>query len=308
MDKYYYKKVFKAIKEGSFWRKTRDKWKEKYHLHYICNKSAEALFYQSATYDKLYREYKDIIDEEIIVADSEKSNKVWICWFQGFDKAPELVKACVQSIREQLSAKEIILLDDSNIEEYIEIPEYIKKKRAKGIITPAHYSDIVRVSILCKWGGIWIDSTVFCTGNRIFKIIEDMPLFVFSQNDLLRKDIAPIVASSWFISAFSNQKILLLTKKLLFEYWRREKYLREYYLFHLFFAMSSRRYEEDWNKIPNFNNHNPHMLQFELGDNYDENRWEQLKYFSDVHKLNNHYNYSDDDTFYGYLLKYSKGK
>ena len=38
----------------------------------------------------------------------EKSNKIWICWFQGIENAPELVKACYNSVLKNYKDKEII--------------------------------------------------------------------------------------------------------------------------------------------------------------------------------------------------------
>lgn len=36
------------------------------------------------------------------------SNKVWICWLQGEEKAPELVKKCIASVRKTFFNKEIL--------------------------------------------------------------------------------------------------------------------------------------------------------------------------------------------------------
>ncbi|WP_258861139.1 capsular polysaccharide synthesis protein [Streptococcus pneumoniae] len=33
------------------------------------------------------------------------SNKVWICWFQGEERPPELIRTCIQSMRTHFSWK-----------------------------------------------------------------------------------------------------------------------------------------------------------------------------------------------------------
>ena len=92
---------------------------------------------------------------------------VWICWLQGRDNAPELVKACINSIENNLKDFNIVILTEENISKYTMLPVHVMKKYNEGKITRTHFSDILRVSILCEYGGLWVDSTVLCTdGDR----------------------------------------------------------------------------------------------------------------------------------------------
>ena len=50
------------------------------------------------------------------------------------------------------------------ISDYINIPESIKRKYESGNIGNAHFSDIIRMMILAKYGGIWLDATIFLHG------------------------------------------------------------------------------------------------------------------------------------------------
>ena len=255
------------------------------------------------SYRRLRKAYATIIEKGVSAGESHKSNNIWICWLQGADSMPSLVQKCVQSIFENFPDKTVTLISYENMNEYVDLPDYIIRKHKDGIIPPAQFSDLIRADLLCKYGGLWVDATVFCTSPNMFRIFEEYPLFVFKQFDLQRRDFQPSVASNWLIYAYSNQKILLLTRKLLFEYWERNNYLENYFIFHHFFALAAKRYEEDWNAIPAFNNHTPHTLQFEFGEVFSEERWGQIKGMSDFHKLNHHINYSDDEkTFYSVLV------
>ena len=51
------------------------------------------------------------------------SNKVWICWFQGIDNAPELVRKCYESIEKNLIGKEIVLITSENMNDYVQFPD-----------------------------------------------------------------------------------------------------------------------------------------------------------------------------------------
>lgn len=53
----------------------------------------------------------------------------------------------------------VILITKKNILEYSDIPDYIFDRVEKGEISYTHLSDILRVSLLARYGGMWIDST-----------------------------------------------------------------------------------------------------------------------------------------------------
>ena len=133
----------------------------------VVNSNIIALAERERCYRKLKRKYRKIlINDKPIINDEkiiEKSDKIWICWFQGIENAPELVKACYNSVLKNYKDKEIIVLTEENYEQYVDIPEYILKKWKKGYISFAHFSDILRIELLSKYGGLWLDSTIFTT-------------------------------------------------------------------------------------------------------------------------------------------------
>jgi hypothetical protein len=236
-------------------------------------------------------------------------NKVWICWLQGYDQAPDLVKACIDSVKKNMPNHEVVILTDENIGEYVDSPEHIRMKYREGKINRTHYSDLLRAALLCKWGGVWIDSTVFCTEKEFPVYISSLPLFAYKSIDLNRQDETSTVASSWLIASKSNQPILLLTRDLLYSYWEKYDYLVDYFVFHLFFAMATRRFEEDWDAVPTFNNHSPHILQFELQEKYNDERWNQIMKMSAFHKLNWHNDYSRfQGSNYSHIIEDYRGK
>ena len=213
-----------------------------------------------------------------------RPKRIFILWLQGLEKAPELVRACAASVSEQLPGYQIIVLTEENIREYTDLPDYIWKKYKKGRIRPAHFSDLVRLNVLDRLGGMWIDATVLCTGAGLMERIEDCPLFVFRIfPDASRFE--PIVASNWFISACSHHPILELTERLLLEYWKGHPFILHYYLFHLFFSIAAEHCAEEWSKVPFVSNGPPHSLQQLLLREYDQDQMEELVRETDFHKL-----------------------
>lgn len=235
------------------------------------------------------------------------SNIVWVCWFQGMDQAPDLVKKCYQSLQENLTDREIILLTSENIQEYVEFPDYIFDKWKKGQITHTHMTDLLRLELLIKYGGMWIDATVLCTSkrDRIPDYFFDSDLFLYQTFKPGRDGQAQPV-SSWLISAKSNNKILQMTRYLCYEYWKKNNEMVDYFLFHDFLVISLEHNKEEWEQIVPRDNAAPHYLLLRLFDEYNEKMWNAIKEQAPFHKLT--YKFSDEQikaesSYYSILFK-----
>lgn len=216
------------------------------------------------------------------------SQYVWMCWLQGMEKAPKLVQVCYRSILQHLQDREVALLTEENINQYVSLPDYIVKKYRDGIIPTAHFTDLLRLELLIKYGGIWVDATVLCTGfedlkDQAFRGIFDADLFLFQQ---LRKGETRFLGiSNWFISACADNWVLKELRDLLFRYWKDYDCVVHYYVFHLFFGMIMEKHPEEVAKMPRYGNRVPHYLSRRMGDKYDETWMQELKEHCCFHKL-----------------------
>lgn len=232
-------------------------------------------------YNKLKRKYKKHIGKkEFPSYKSDNEDRIWVCWLQGMDKAPELVKECYNSLKYHAD-KEIVLIDGGNFSDYCTLPDYIVEKWKKGIIPNAQFSDIIRLQLLIENGGIWIDSTVYLTG-ALPDYIENSELFLY-QTGWFNLELINI--GNWLIKAKADNQLLKETQNLLFEYWKSHNYLCQYFLFQIFFRMVSDFYKEEFSKIPYINQVDQHLLSYELHKSFDKSRLEVIKSISTVHKL-----------------------
>ncbi len=235
-------------------------------------------------YLKLRSKYIKYVDTNIHTVD-KASDYVWICWFQGIDNAPAIVKSCVNSVYKQFHDKQVVLITSDNFAQYTNIPQYIidKWNYGKGCISNTHFSDILRAELLATHGGLWIDATVLCTGNLDKYITPDADLFVYRNE--YRNDYSS-VASSWLIYAKPNNPIITNTRNLLYRYWRKSNKLFDYFLFHMFFAISCEVFHDEWDAVPAFTNIDPHLILFyELYKPFNKARFEQIKAMTNFHKL-----------------------
>ena len=212
---------------------------------------------------KLKKKYSYCFDEinsiDFSKLEQKRSNKVWLCWLQGIETAPELIKYCQASIIRNLQQAEIILITKDNYKNYVSFPDYIVQKWEKEIITDVHFSDLLRVELLLKYGGLWLDATVLCTSSKIPDYIFNSSLFMYQ---ILKPGLDGHIlnVSTWLISACSNNKIIYSVKTLLYEYWQKENHMIDYFLIHHFFALAIEKYRDEWEKVPKVSNSTPHIM------------------------------------------------
>lgn len=227
--------------------------------------------------DEKEREYKDRQFTRV------RSNRVWVCWLQGMDQAPDLVKVCYESLKAHLTDKEIILISEENIHEYVTLPDVIEKKYRKGVIPAAHYTDMLRLQLLIEHGGTWVDATVWCSGDDYPREIMDTDLFVFQH--LGKGEYVFRGLSNWFITSCTNHQVLMVVRDMLCAYWQENDCVLDYFMFHLFFCMVMERHPEVAAKMPRYGNAYPHYLSRRVEDEYDEQWMTELKKRSCFHKL-----------------------
>ena len=239
--------------------------------------------------------------------EKERLNKIWVCWFQGLETAPFIVKKCYESLKKNLLNSEVILITNENLEKYVQFPKYILEKWKEGKISYTHMTDLLRLELLINYGGTWIDSTVFCTKKQ-----EEIPEYYFNSELFLYQTLKPgkdghvHIISSWFMTAKKNNKILMAVRYLCYEYWKKENKLIDYFLLHYFFVLVLEFYKEDWQKIIPKDNSTPHILLLRLFDTYDEKIWNRLRLEEPFHKLTYKFDKESilkEKTFYKEIFK-----
>lgn len=219
----------------------------------------------------------------------EHPKVIWWCWLQGLENAPKIVTACYYSLRRNLPEYEIRVIEVENWKQYVQLPDYIVKKWEKKQIPPALFSDLLRLQLLIKYGGTWIDSTVLCTGFKSSKVQEykkyldvDLFMFQYTQPDTTEG----ISISNWFITAYSNNEVLMALRDMLFAYWKDNNCTLDYYIFHLFFKMVSKEFPEQIAAMPYGYSMNSLVLLHHWGEKYDQKKWDKLTSMVAFHKLN----------------------
>lgn len=262
-------------------------------------------------FEKLYKKNRKHLKNAInnnVMLENRIPKKVWFFWMQGLENAPELVKACFNSIKKNLTGYEIILLTKANLSTYATIPDFILNKWNKGYITTTHFSDILRNNLLLNHGGYWSDATVLFS-EKIPALIENSSFFLF-QSYKPGSNGKKVNISSWFIGSVKNNPVLEVTQKMLFNYWKNCNDLIDYFLYHNFLQMALYHYSEIYKLIPKYTNETAHYLLFELKNHYDDLKYKDICKQVFAHKLTYKlpadFDKNTDGTFYKHIVEQNR--
>lgn len=83
---------------------------------------------------------------------------IFFYWDRGISSAPSLVGSCLDSWKRNNPDWELVLLDDSNLANWL-----TEESMLSGIeMSIQKRSNLIRLELLNKYGGVWTDATVYC--------------------------------------------------------------------------------------------------------------------------------------------------
>lgn len=242
---------------------------------------------------------------------------IWTMWLQGIDQMPEIVRLCNQSVEINKGEYQHIILTNNNLTNYIEIPEYIFDKWKKGIISNAHFSDYVRIYVLEKYGGIWLDATVLLNHPFSDKTIENYPQYHAKGIKSFNNDFLYFESYNWesyFLARFGESNIYLFLKKALEMYWKRYNKEVDYlFLNHLAFLArsNSKVIKKEYEIIP-LNNSEIENVYSLLSEPITDIKYQNIINggTTNMFKLNHRHEFSSvkdgQETVYAYLKRIYK--
>lgn len=206
----------------------------------VCQKICDSIS-ASCTPDVLKylkKKYLPVIEQCDYQESSERigpTSNIWMLWWQGYENAPDIVKACIASIRKNAGSHPVVLLDQYNYTQYTTLPDHVIDSYEKGHMMLAHLSDFIRTSLLYEHGGIWMDATMYML-HPFDEIVENRTFYTIRgwyRADNPSEDRF----SSWtdpFLACGRGNHILGWLNKLLSEYWRQEETFYYYSLLNAF--------------------------------------------------------------------------
>lgn len=214
---------------------------------------------------------------------------VFVCWWQGEEKMPPLVSACVGRMKKKIPENaQLHIITEENYGRYVTMPQYILNKFKDGKITLVHFTDILRYALTFTYGGMWIDSTVYLSDDFEFDFLEEN----YHTQRFESPDACPHEAcmGKWcnFFFCGKNDNILFgyVYESLLF-WWEKHDKLLEYIIVDYiirsgYFGVTKIKDLIDGMKP---NNEKMWMLSKKLNDEYNEKEFNDILNMSSFFKL-----------------------
>lgn len=183
---------------------------------------------------------------------------IWLLWYQGWDHTPTIVQRVLESWQKHNPDWTIIQLWELNLPTYVDIPR--KPRRSQ-----AAFSDVVRLSLLAKYGGVWADATMMCMeplNDWVWEALAPSGLWMYHGRDNCKS------LASWFIISSNESYIMQEWKKGSDEFWLRHDHasgsgkcdgrnrpLDEdgyFWMDYIFETKrkNDKRFESEWSKVP----------------------------------------------------------
>jgi len=205
--------------------------------------------------------------------------RVWVYWGQGWAAAPAIVRRCHEELVAAHAPGEVVALDDGLVPYWVTIPPQLRKRTAER---PAAYADVLRLELLARYGGVWVDATCLVRGPLPQRLPELMPQGFFA----FRYSEAHI--SNWLLASEPGGYVVTLLRAALATYWRHHRTLIHYFVFHHLFEalyLLDEGLRTRWDATPTLLSDAPHQLQHAQLEPYDPQRLAELLDASFVHKL-----------------------
>ena len=164
------------------------------------------------------------------------TSNIWVCWWQGEENMPEVVKVCYRSIKKMSGSHPVVLITEANLGDYVQLPQIIMDKYAAGIISRTHFSDILRFYLLKEYGGIWTDITNFFTAE-IDSFIPVDSMFYSYKHTTEYNNVSKGLWTSYLNASGKGNLIPSYLYDSLISYWKKVDKLEDYLLLDFIFKL-----------------------------------------------------------------------
>lgn len=234
----------------------------------------------------------------------------WTCWWQGEEQAPDMVKACIRSQRENLPKGVLyVVITEKNYKDYIALPAYIIEKVETGNITLTTLSDMIRASLLYSYGGFWMDATLMVLKPLDEKIL-DYPLY--TRNLPETQYCANAMWAGWFWYAKPGSRLFQFLMEGFFYYFSVKDKIKYYFMVDYIISIACNMFpeiEKQLRDVP-YNNERAGELGKHLLEKFEKQKYEKYVENTVIQKLSYKLDrtYVDEGiyTLYDYLIEKKK--
>ena len=161
--------------------------------------------YFNEIYDPLIKKYDKFYDYSLL--EKEIPKIIWIFWWQGDYQANRLVKCCIDRLKQ--FNFDLRILSKDNIAEYVDVSD-VYPLYERGALRMAALADVVRFRLLAKYGGIWLDASVFVLDEEFLDSVVEHGCFYSGhfKNYPFWKNISGGKWTSYFLASCPENPLM----------------------------------------------------------------------------------------------------
>ena len=184
---------------------------------------------------------------------------LWMLWLQGWDKAPEIVRACAQTWRHHNPGWDIKFLSREDLSDLFPPASPNHMRVNDPGIPPEFLADLVRMELLTQYGGVWADATTYCLRplDEWIDAAAASGFFAFDKPGPGR------MLSNWFLVSPADGYVIRKWRSLAEAYWLGREAAHIYFWHHTLFGLA---YNEDadirhvWDMTQKISAAHPHVM------------------------------------------------
>lgn len=143
---------------------------------------------------------------------------LWAYWHQGEENAPFLVRECLASWRRLNPDWTLEVLDRDTAAEWVDLTRF----QTRDDIGLQAFTDILRMALLLRFGGVWVDATLYCVrplDDWLYQHAWD-EFFGFASRKPDR------LITTWFLYGTSGSRLLNAWYEEIIRYWESHRFAR----------------------------------------------------------------------------------
>ena len=202
----------------------------------------------SFQFDGPYR-HRESAPVELLEHEPAIPRVIWLYWDQGYP-TDQVLQRVWKSWADLNPTWEIRTVDSVSISFWLKVGDVRRALKMKKLQAR---SDLVRVALLERHGGVWADADAYCViplDSWIHAYVRKSGFFAFS----LRGRDRPV--SSWFLASLPKSTLISKWKRAIFAHAKRHRRFQAYLQFHYEFKNLlevDSEFERLWNDTPRVN-------------------------------------------------------
>lgn len=258
-------------------------------------------------YSSVINKYKDQHD----IGEEEKvARNIWMIWWQGVDEnTPKTIVDNINIIKQLHSDWNVNVVTNYNYKKYINVPEHMEKHIRNKDFSMTHISDYLRIVLLEKYGGIYLDCNFFVLKKLDY--VTEYSFYTIKHGMVSDWHVSKGLWTTGFLAAGKKNVLFSFLKEIYESYFADYSFVPSYFFIDAVIGLgyeNINKVKQEIDLVP-YNNTNYNFINSKGNELFNDETWSNV--IMDTCVLNANYKkcfQSKIDgklTFFGYLYPMS---